>query len=174
MSCMQPHILTHVGLRLYILRSRVHSQVCISPGGCGPPSGPWGGPEGGDCARTCTSLTLWQKDFFSLSYNSAYFNQRNSCAHGPFEGLAHDGGGKNNNFDVNTDCIWKLVSQRQFFKVMGIYQWQVTAENVHLKSQKQAELNELSHGYSFHSEGAPFISLYIYVTPEPSQLKMMI
>lgn len=67
---------------------------------------------------------------------------------------------KNNNFDVNTDCIWKLVSQRQFFKVMGSYQWQVTPENVYLKSQKQAraELNELSHGYSFHSEGAPFIS----------------
>lgn len=67
---------------------------------------------------------------------------------------------KNNNFDVNTDCIWKLVSQRQFFKVMGRYQWQVTPENVYLKSQKQAraELNELSHRYSFHSEGAPFIS----------------
>lgn len=67
---------------------------------------------------------------------------------------------KNNNFDVNTDCIWKLVSQRQFFKVMGRYQWQVTPENVYLKSQKQAraELNELRHRYSFHSEGAPFIS----------------
>lgn len=166
MSCMQPHILTHVGLWLYILWSRVHSQVCISAGGCGPPSGPKGGPEGGDCTRTCTcaSLTLWQKISFHFYWNSPItaptLIKEIAVPTGHLKDLHMMVDEKNNNFDVNTDCIWKLVSQRQFFKVMGIYQWQVTPENVYLKSQKQAraELNELSHRYSFHSEGAPFIS----------------